>query len=122
MPTVEMKVPARKAPSLKRTSRHVFPTPESPTSMIWSEREGQVLGTEGPKALARPAGCLLFPELAWAGVEKCPRPAGPQEGHGSAGAARIPDGLGLQVYLHKVLCLSLHQWGTGAAASLQGPT
>lgn len=33
MPTVEMKVPARKAPSLKRTSRQVFPTPESPTSM-----------------------------------------------------------------------------------------
>lgn len=41
MPTVEMKVPARKAPSLKRTSRQVFPTPESPTSMTWSRQEGQ---------------------------------------------------------------------------------
>lgn len=35
MPTVEMKLPARKAPSLKRTSRQVFPTPESPTSITW---------------------------------------------------------------------------------------
>lgn len=33
MPTVEMKLPARKAASLKRTSRQVFPTPESPTSI-----------------------------------------------------------------------------------------
>lgn len=33
MPTVEMNVPARKAPSLNRTSRQVFPTPEFPTSM-----------------------------------------------------------------------------------------
>lgn len=41
MPTVEMKVPARKAPSLKRTSRQVFPTPESPTSMTWGEKEEQ---------------------------------------------------------------------------------
>lgn len=35
MPTVEMKLPARKAPSLKRTRRQVFPTPESPTSITW---------------------------------------------------------------------------------------
>lgn len=35
MPTVEIKLPARKAPSLNRTSRHVFPTPESPTSITW---------------------------------------------------------------------------------------
>lgn len=33
IPTVEMKLPARKAPSLKRTSRQVLPTPESPTSI-----------------------------------------------------------------------------------------
>lgn len=37
MPTVEMKLPARKAPSLKRTSRQVFPTPESPTSITCSD-------------------------------------------------------------------------------------
>lgn len=35
MPTVEMKLPARKAPSLKCTRRQVFPTPESPTSITW---------------------------------------------------------------------------------------
>lgn len=37
MPTVEIKLPARKAPSLNRTSRHVFPTPESPTSITWDK-------------------------------------------------------------------------------------
>lgn len=37
MPTVEMKLPARKAPSLKRTSRQVLPTPESPTSITCRE-------------------------------------------------------------------------------------
>lgn len=40
MPTVEMKLPARKAPSLKRTSRQVFPTPESPTSITYSTARG----------------------------------------------------------------------------------
>lgn len=44
MPTVEMKLPARKAPSLKRTSRQVFPTPESPTSITWNARQ-----TEGER-------------------------------------------------------------------------
>ena len=42
MPTVDMKLPARKAPSLKRTNRQVFPTPESPTSITWKAgKEGQ---------------------------------------------------------------------------------
>lgn len=39
MPTVEMKLPARNAPSLKRTSRHVFPTPESPTSITCTKKQ-----------------------------------------------------------------------------------
>lgn len=43
IPTVEMKLPARKAPSLKRTSRQVLPTPESPTS-ITCRREAAGLG------------------------------------------------------------------------------
>lgn len=33
MPTVEIKLPDRKVPSRKRTSRHVLPTPESPNSI-----------------------------------------------------------------------------------------
>lgn len=37
IPTVEMKLPARKAPSLKRTSKQVLPTPESPTSITCIE-------------------------------------------------------------------------------------
>ena len=43
IPTVEMKLPARKAPSLKRTSRQVFPTPESPTSITWDRDAQKVL-------------------------------------------------------------------------------
>lgn len=39
IPTVEMKLPARNAPSLKRTSKQVFPTPESPTSITWKKRD-----------------------------------------------------------------------------------
>lgn len=60
MPTVEMKVPARKAPSLKRTSKQVFPTPESPTSMTWGTKKA-----EGTWVLAHPEECLVFSELAW---------------------------------------------------------
>ena len=33
IPTVEMKLPERKAPSLNRTRRHVLPTPLSPMSI-----------------------------------------------------------------------------------------
>lgn len=40
IPTVEMKLPARKAPSLNRTSKQVFPTPESPTSITWEGGKG----------------------------------------------------------------------------------
>jgi len=33
MPTVEMKLPERNSPSRNRTSKHVLPTPESPSSI-----------------------------------------------------------------------------------------
>ncbi len=33
MPTVEIKLPDKKAPSLNRTSKHVLPTPESPINI-----------------------------------------------------------------------------------------
>ena len=33
MPTVEIKLPDKKAPSLNRTNKHVFPTPESPINI-----------------------------------------------------------------------------------------
>lgn len=62
MPTVEIKVPAKKAPSLKRTSRQVFPTPESPTSMTWGTGKGQ----RAPRYLGTPPGeGPVSPELAW---------------------------------------------------------
>lgn len=60
MPTVEMKDPARKAPSLKRTSRQVFPTPESPTSITWGRRD---------TALATPLG-------QWPASALLPQPPG----------------------------------------------
>lgn len=41
MPTVEMKLPARKAPSLKRTNTQVLPTPESPTSITCRRDKGE---------------------------------------------------------------------------------
>lgn len=36
MPTVEIKFPERKWPSLNRMRRHVFPTPESPRSITYN--------------------------------------------------------------------------------------
>jgi len=36
IPTVDMKLPERKAPSLNRTRRHVFPTPLSPISITYN--------------------------------------------------------------------------------------
>lgn len=36
IPTVDMKLPERKAPSLKRTKRHVLPTPLSPNNITYN--------------------------------------------------------------------------------------
>lgn len=48
-----MKLPARNAPSLKRTSRQVFPTPESPTSITWdSEQTGTFNGWQNSEVLS----------------------------------------------------------------------
>ena len=83
MPTVEIKVPAKKAPSLKRTSRQVFPTPESPTSMTWGMGKGQ----RAPGYLGTPPGeGPVSPELAW-----------PEDGVGeqqSGGGLQVHQGLG----------------------------
>ena len=38
IPTVDIKFPERKAPSLKRTKRHVLPTPLSPISITYITR------------------------------------------------------------------------------------
>lgn len=35
-----------------------------------------MLGTEGTKVLAHPKGCLVFPELAWSGVEELSQACG----------------------------------------------
>lgn len=65
MPTVEMKVPARKAPSLKRTSKQVFPTPESPTSMTWGTKKEQ----RGPGCWPTRRG--VWSSLSWPGQMGC---------------------------------------------------
>lgn len=38
IPTVDIKFPARKSPSLNRMSRHVFPTPESPNNITYWQK------------------------------------------------------------------------------------
>lgn len=55
MPTVEMKLPARKAASLKRTSRQVFPTPESPTSITCVGERGQGSASPPGRKIIRPS-------------------------------------------------------------------
>lgn len=42
IPTVEIKLPHKKAPSLNRTRRHVLPTPESPTNITLKVGETKV--------------------------------------------------------------------------------
>lgn len=37
MPTVEIKEPDKKAPSLNLTSTHVLPTPESPSNITYEK-------------------------------------------------------------------------------------
>lgn len=43
IPTVDMKDPDKKAPSLNRTKRHVLPTPESPSNMTYKNYKIAIL-------------------------------------------------------------------------------